>query len=84
MKITLGAFAGYSAAIVRTEQEASCEDVRKILSWFPTTKALLGVGIAYGIERNASVMLLLQNKLLTLVIGHPVTFTIYSFHYLCH
>ena len=54
MKITLGVFAGYKAAIVWTEQGASCEeDVRKVLSWFPNTKALLGVGVAYGMNRDA-------------------------------
>ena len=54
MKIALGVFAGYKAAIAWTEQGASCEDdVRKVLSWFPNTKALLGVGVAYGMDRDA-------------------------------
>ena len=54
MKIALGVFAGYKAAIVWTEQGASCEeDIRNVLKWFPNTKALLGVGIAYGMNRDA-------------------------------
>ena len=54
MKITLGVFADYKAAIVWTEQGASCEgDIRKVLSWFPNTKALIGIGIAYGMDMNA-------------------------------
>ena len=54
MKIALGMFAGHKAALARTEQGASCErDIRKVLSWFPNTKALLGVGVAYGMRRDA-------------------------------
>ena len=51
MVITVGMFAGRKAAIAWTEQGASCEkDIRNVLSWFPNTKALLGVGIAYGMN----------------------------------
>ncbi len=54
MKIALGMFAGHKAAIAWTEQGASCErDIRKVLGWFPNTKALLGVGVAYGMKRDA-------------------------------
>ena len=51
MVLTVGMFAGHKAAIALTEQGASCEkDIRNVLSWFPNTKALLGVGIAYGMD----------------------------------
>ena len=54
MKVALGLFAERKAAIAWTEQGASCErDIRKVLSWFPNTKAILGVGMAYGMDRNA-------------------------------
>ncbi len=49
MRVILGLFAGYKAAITWTEQGTSCErDLRNILAWFPKTKAVLGVGVAYG------------------------------------
>ena len=51
MVITVGMFAGRKATIAWTEQGTSCEkDIRNVLSWFPNTKALLGVGIAYGMD----------------------------------
>jgi len=54
MKIVLGMFAGHKAAIAWTEQGASCErDIRKVLGWFPSTKAILGVGVAFGMKRDA-------------------------------
>ena len=54
MKIALGMFAGHKAAIAWTEQGASCErDIRKVLGWFPNTKAILGVGVAFGMKRDA-------------------------------
>jgi len=53
MTIVLGMFAGHKAAIAKTKQGADCErDVQKVLSWFPNTKALLGVGVAFGLKRN--------------------------------
>ena len=49
MRVILGLFAGYKAAITWTKQGTSCErDLRNILVWFPKTKAVLGVGVAYG------------------------------------
>ena len=55
MIIATGMFAGHKAAIAWIEQGASCErDVRKLLNWFPNTKALLGVGVAYGMSRDAT------------------------------
>ena len=55
MIIATGMFAGHKAAIAWIEQGASCErDVRNLLSWFPNTKALLGVGVAYGMSRNVT------------------------------
>ena len=55
MRIAAGMFAGHKAAVAWTEQGASCErDIRKVLSWFPNTKALLGVGVAYGMSKNAT------------------------------
>ena len=55
MIIATGMFAGYKAAIAWIEQGASCErGIRKLLSWFPNTKALLGVGVAYGMSRSAT------------------------------
>ena len=55
MIIVAGMFAKQKAVIAWTEQGASCEkDIRKLLSWFPSTKALLGVGVAYGMSRDAT------------------------------
>ena len=55
MIIAAGMFAGHKAAIAFTEQGASCErDIRKVLSWFPNTKALLGVGVAYGMSKDVT------------------------------
>lgn len=54
MKIALGMFAGHKAAITWTDQGASCEKgIRKVLTWFPNTKAILGVGVAYGMKKDA-------------------------------
>ena len=53
MTIAIGVFAGHKAAIAWTEQGSSCErDIRKVLSWFPNTKAILGVGVAFGMKRD--------------------------------
>ena len=55
MIIATGVFAGHKAAIAWIEQGASCEKgIRKLLSWFPNTKALLGVGVAYAMSRNVT------------------------------
>ena len=53
MAVTLGMFADCKAAIAWTEQGASCEkDIHKVLSWFPNIRAILGVGVAFGMERS--------------------------------
>ena len=53
MNIPVGMFAGYKAAIVWTEQGSSCEhDLRKVLELFPNTQAILGVGVAGGMDRK--------------------------------
>ena len=55
MIIVAGMFAEQKAVIAWTEQGASCvKDIRKLLSWFPSTKALLGVGVAYGMSRDVT------------------------------
>ena len=54
MRIILGMFAGYNAAIAYTQQGSSCRrDIEKVLQWCPKTKAILGVGVAYGMKRDA-------------------------------
>jgi len=54
MIIVLGTFAGHKAAITWTEQGASCEGpLRATLGFFPNTKAILGLGVAFGMDRNA-------------------------------
>ena len=52
LKISIGMFARYKAAIAWTEQGASCEsDLRKVLrDYFPKAKAVIGVGVAYGMS----------------------------------
>ena len=54
MFITVGTFAGLKAAIVWTDQGSSCQmALRKILKeFFPNTKAILGLGVAFGMDRN--------------------------------
>ena len=54
MIIALGMFAGRKAALAWTKPGASCgRDIRKVLRWFPSTKAILGVGMAFGMKRDA-------------------------------
>lgn len=54
MRIILGMFAGYNAAIAYTQQGSSCRrDIENVLQWCPGTKAILGVGVAYGMKRDA-------------------------------
>ena len=54
MRIILGMFAGYNAAIAYTQQGSSCRsDIEEVLKWCPNTKAILGVGVAYGMKRDA-------------------------------
>ena len=54
MTIALGMFADRKAAIAWTKQGADCEkDIRKVLRWFPSTKAIIGVGVAFGMDRDA-------------------------------
>ena len=54
MTIALGMFADRKAAIAWTKQGADCEkNIRKVLTWFPSTKAIIGVGVAFGMKRDA-------------------------------
>ena len=54
MTITLGMFADRKAAIAWTGQGADCEPhIRNVLTWFPSTKAIIGVGVAFGMKRDA-------------------------------
>ena len=54
MTIVLGSFAGRNTAIAWTGQGTACEsDLCKILGFFQNTKAILGLGVAYGMDRKA-------------------------------
>ena len=54
MHIILGMFADCNAAIAYTQQGSSCRrDIEKVLQMCPNTKAILGVGVAYGMKRDA-------------------------------
>lgn len=53
LTIVLGSFAGCTAAIAWTGQGISCQsDLRRVLKCFPNTKAILGLGVAYGMDRK--------------------------------
>ena len=52
-EVTLGMFAGCKAAIVWTKQGVSCmTELQKILHFFSNPKALLGLGVAFGMDEN--------------------------------
>lgn len=52
--VTLGKFSGCMAAIAWTHHEDSCmRDLRKVLGFFPNAKALIGLGVAFGMDRKA-------------------------------
>ena len=54
ISITLGMFAGRKSAIVRTEQGILCQEYLKTIhDLFPKTMAVLGLGVAYGMDRRA-------------------------------
>lgn len=52
--VTLGKFSGCMAAIAWTHHGDSCmRDLQKVLGFFPNAKALIGLGVAYGMDRKA-------------------------------
>ena len=58
MTIVVGTFAGRDAAVIRTQQGANCLDeleaVFKNDMIFPSAELLLGLGICYGLKKNAA------------------------------
>ena len=58
LTIVVGTFAGRDAAVIKTEQGANCLDeleaVFKKDMIFPSAELLLGLGICYGLKKNAA------------------------------